>query len=40
MKLDRPVGDGDAVLVIDDTAFAEEGALSIGVAPQYARRWA
>ncbi|MET8329975.1 IS701 family transposase [Streptomyces sp. NPDC005181] len=30
------LGDPDAVLVLDETAFLKKGAMSVGVAPQYA----
>jgi SRSO17 transposase len=34
-KADRLVGGPQAVLVVDDTALAKKGTLSVGVAPQY-----
>src|SRR4051794_27523521 len=39
-QADRLVGGSDAILVIDDTALPKKGQLSVGVAPQYASRWA
>jgi SRSO17 transposase len=36
VQADRLVGDGDAVLVVDDTALPKKGTHSVGVAAQYA----
>jgi SRSO17 transposase len=35
-QADRLVGGPDAVLIVDDTALPKKGAVSVGVAPQYA----
>ena len=39
-EADRMVGGNDAWLIIDDTALPKKSKASVGVAPQYARRWA
>jgi SRSO17 transposase len=36
VQADKLVGGSDAVVVIDDTALANKGTHSVGVAPQYA----
>jgi SRSO17 transposase len=40
VKAEWLVGGHDAVLVIDDTALPKKGSHSVGVAAQYALRWA